>query len=86
MAPAKEWHLLEHLRHLRDPRVRGRCDHELLDIVVIVLCGTIAGLDDFVSIADYARAKETWLQNRLGLKLRNGMPFARHAEPRVRAE
>jgi predicted transposase YbfD/YdcC len=74
MAPAKEWHLLEHFGTLRDRRVRGRSDHELLDIVVIVLCGTIAGLDDFVSIADYARSKETWLKERLGLKLRNGVP------------
>lgn len=74
MAPAKEWHLRELFGVLRDPRVGGRCDHELLDIVVIVLCGTIAGLDDFVSIADYARANEGWLKDRLGLKLGNGIP------------
>ena len=74
MALAKEWHLRDIFSTLRDPRVGGRCDHELLDIVVIVLCGTIAGLDDFVSIADYARAKQDWLKERLGLKLRNGIP------------
>lgn len=74
MASAKEWHLSEHFGDLRDPRVRGRSDHHLLDIVSIVLCGTIAGLDDFVAIADFAKAKETWLRERLGLKLPKGIP------------
>ena len=74
MVPAKEWHLHNLFGVLRDPRVGGRCAHDLLDVIVIVLCGTIAGLDDFVSIADYARSKEAWLKERLGLKLRNGIP------------
>jgi predicted transposase YbfD/YdcC len=74
MAPAKEWHVRDLFGTLRDPRVVGRCEHDLLDIVVIVLCGTIAGLDDFVSIADYAVSKQAWFKERLGLKLPNGIP------------
>ena len=56
------------------PRVGGRSQHALLDIIAIVLCGTIAGLDDFASIADYAQSKQTWFKERLGLKLRHGIP------------
>ena len=74
MAPAKERHLRDFFSDLRDRRVLGRCDHDLLDIVLIVLCGTVAGADDFVTIADWARAKEAWLRERLGLRLANGIP------------
>ena len=74
MAAAKDRHLREFFAGLRDPRVTGRCDHDLLDIVLIVVCGTIAGADDFVSIAGWAQAKEPWLRDRLGLRLANGIP------------
>jgi predicted transposase YbfD/YdcC len=74
MAPAKERHLRDFFAHLPDPRVTGRCDHRLIDIVLIVICGTIAGADDFVSIAAWARMKEAWLRDRLGLRLPGGVP------------
>ena len=74
MAPAKERHLRDFFTDLRDPRVTGRCDHDLLDIVLIVVCGTIAGADDFVSIAGWAQSKEAWLRERLGLRLPKGVP------------
>ncbi|WP_020473618.1 transposase family protein, partial [Zavarzinella formosa] len=74
MTLTKEWPIREFFSDLRDPRVGGRCDHDLPDIVLIVLCGTIAGLDDFVSIADYARSRQAWLKERPGLKLRDGIP------------
>jgi predicted transposase YbfD/YdcC len=59
---------------LRDSRVTGRCKHQLLDIVLIVLCGTLAGADDFLAIADFAKSKQKWLRERLGLQLPNGLP------------
>jgi predicted transposase YbfD/YdcC len=59
---------------LPDPRVVGRSQHELVDIVLLVLCGTIGGADDFVSIAAFAKAKEAWLRDRLRLRLPNGIP------------
>lgn len=74
MTPATERHLRDFFADLPDPRVTGRCDHDLLDIVLIVVCGTIAGADDFVSIAGWAQAKEPWLRERLGLRLANGVP------------
>ncbi|WP_238537759.1 ISAs1 family transposase, partial [Zavarzinella formosa] len=74
MTLTKEWPIREFFSDLRDARVGGRCGHDLPDIVLIVLCGTIAGLDDFVSIADYAGSRQAWLKERPGLKLRNGIP------------
>lgn len=74
MSLAKGRPLRDFFAGLRDPRVTGRCDHDLLDIILIVVCGTIAGADDFVSIASWARSKEGWLRGRLGLRLPNGVP------------
>ena len=72
MSPATDRHPRDFFAELRDPRVTGRCDHELLDVVLIVVCGTIAGADDFVGIASWARSKEGWLRDRLGLRPPNG--------------
>ena len=59
---------------LRDPRVVGRSIHKLYDIIAIVLAATIAGCDDFLTMEDYARAKERWLRDRMGLELAGGIP------------
>jgi predicted transposase YbfD/YdcC len=59
---------------LRDPRVRLKCEHDFMAIVLIVVCATIAGADDFVSIEAFAKAKQSWFRERLGLKLDNGIP------------
>jgi predicted transposase YbfD/YdcC len=71
---ATDRHLRDFFADLPDPRVTGRCTHDLTDIVLIVLCGTLSGADDFVSIAEFAEAKEGWLRGRLGLTLANGVP------------
>jgi len=66
--------LTEYFSKLPDRRIQLRCRHEFMDIILIVLCGTIGGADDFVSIAEFAKAKEKWLRERLGLKLPEGIP------------
>ncbi len=66
--------LIEYLSQIPDPRVELKCFHDLIDVLMIVTCGTIVGADDFVSIAEFARAKESWFRDRLGLTLRNGIP------------
>ena len=73
-APPNPRPLMEHLAQIPDPRVELKCLHDLIDVIMIVTCGTIVGADDFVSIADFARAKESWFRDRLGLTLRNGIP------------
>jgi predicted transposase YbfD/YdcC len=71
---ATDRHLRDFFADLPDPRVAGRCTHDLTDIVLIVLCGTLSGADDFVSLAEFAEAREGWLRDRLGLALANGVP------------
>ena len=66
--------LVDYFANLRDTRIDRKCQHNFMDIIVIVICGTIAGADDFVAVAQFARAKERWLRDRLGLKLPNGIP------------
>jgi predicted transposase YbfD/YdcC len=66
--------LAEYFAKLPDRRIQLKCHHNLMDIILIVICGTIAGADDFVACEAFARSKETWLRERLGLKLPNGIP------------
>jgi len=37
--------LVQRLNRIEDPRVTGRCDHVLVDILLIALCATIAGAE-----------------------------------------
>lgn len=57
---------------LPDPRVQGRCDHKLMDILIIAVCAALCGADSWVGVATVARAKEAWF--RQFLKLENGIP------------
>ena len=67
-------HFTTHFAALPDPRVERTKRHQLIDILVIALCATLCGADDFVAITDWGRAKRNWLQERLGLELKNGVP------------
>lgn len=60
-----------HFASLTDPR-RARVTHPLINIVTIALCATIAGADDFVAMADWARQHKDWLGRFLDLS--NGVP------------
>lgn len=64
--------LIEQFRELEDPRVEGRTDHDLLDILVLALCAVMSGAEGWDDIEDWGRARESWL--RCYLKLRNGIP------------
>lgn len=66
--------LADYFADLRDPRIALKCDRDFLAILLIVVCATLAGADDFVSMAAFARAKQDWFRTRLGLKLDNGIP------------
>jgi len=57
---------------LTDPRVARRRRHQLLDIIVVALCGTIAGADSWVDIERFGKARLDWL--RTFLPLENGIP------------
>jgi predicted transposase YbfD/YdcC len=57
---------------LPDPRVIGRCDHDLLDIVVLALCAVMSDAEGWDDIEDWGVERQAWL--RQYLKLRNGIP------------
>ena len=61
-----------HFAELQDPRISSKSEHKLLDIIVIAICGVICHAEDWVSIADFGRAKEDWFRS--FLELPNGIP------------
>jgi hypothetical protein len=60
-----------HFASLTDPR-RGKVTYPLINIVTIALCATIAGADDFVAMATWARQHQQWLGQFLDLS--HGIP------------
>jgi predicted transposase YbfD/YdcC len=62
----------KHFAALKDPRVRKRTDHRLIDIIAIALCGVIANCDGWTDIIDFANQRITWFKR--FLKLPNGIP------------
>lgn len=64
--------LVHRLRNIEDPRVIGRCDHSLVDILLIALCATMAGADGWDDMEAWGEANEDRL--RLYVELRNGVP------------
>jgi predicted transposase YbfD/YdcC len=58
--------LLEHFSELTDPR-RREVTYPLLNIVAMTICAVVAGADDFVAIAKWARSQREWLSKFLDL-------------------
>jgi predicted transposase YbfD/YdcC len=67
-----ETSIIHYFRKLKDPRRQKRCLHELKDIIVIALCGTIAGAQDWQEIVTFGEKRSDWLKR--FLKLTNGIP------------
>jgi len=57
---------------LPDPRVVGRCDHKLLDMIVIAMCAVITGAESWVEVETFGKMKQAWL--RTFLELPYGIP------------
>jgi predicted transposase YbfD/YdcC len=57
---------------LEDPRETRRCDHQLVDILVIAVCAVIACAESWQDIELYGRSKQAWLETFLALP--NGIP------------
>jgi len=64
----------KHFGELRDHRALHSIEHSLLDIIIITICGTICGADNFEAIAEYGKSKRQWLKT--FLELPNGTPSA----------
>lgn len=64
--------LLDFVIGIHDPRVVGRTDHDLVDILVLALCAVMAGAEGWDDIEDWGLENESMLRQYLGL--RNGIP------------
>lgn len=64
--------LIEQLQQLPDPRVTARCEHDLVDVLVIALCCLLCGGEGFNDMEDFGMAKRKWF--RTFLRLRSGIP------------
>jgi len=59
--------LIVSFQDLPDPRVEGRCDHKMIDIIVVAVCAVIAGAEAWVDIENFGKAKQDWLTHFLEL-------------------
>lgn len=61
-----------HFITITDPRVERSKAHTLIDIIVVAICGVLAGADSWVDIKDFGKEKQAWLKT--FLELPNGIP------------
>lgn len=57
--------LLEHFSHIQDPRDVRRILHSLREVLLLVVCATIADCDDYDAIADWGEAHLDFLRQHL---------------------
>ena len=57
---------------IRDPRQAKKVEHDLVELLVVAVCGVLAGADDFVEIEAWANEKCDWFRKYLCLE--NGIP------------
>lgn len=70
---AKTCALVERLEAIPDPRRPGEnLKHRLVDIIILGFCGVLAGCDDFVEMAEWAKVNEAFF--RAFLELPHGIP------------
>jgi predicted transposase YbfD/YdcC len=72
MSERERGKLVGYFADLPDPRVVGRTDHDLLDIVVLALCAVMSGAEGWDDMEAWGQEREDWL--RQFLRLRNGIP------------
>src|SRR3569623_378445 len=63
--------ILRVLEEIPAPR-RHNVRHKLIDLLTLGLMGVICGADDWVTVVQYAQAKESWLKT--FLELPSGIP------------
>jgi predicted transposase YbfD/YdcC len=72
MEPNNNVTIADHFSTLTDPRVEGRTDHKLIDIITIAICAVVCGADNWVEIESYGKSKKDWFKS--FLELQNGIP------------
>jgi predicted transposase YbfD/YdcC len=62
----------KYFQEIVDPRRDHGKRHELLDVLILSLCGFLCGAQSWVDVADYAQTKKDWFATFLDLP--NGIP------------
>jgi predicted transposase YbfD/YdcC len=57
---------------LPDPRVVGRCDHLLIDIIMVAVCAVLSGAESWSEVEQFGESKQAWLKQYL--ELAGGIP------------
>ncbi|MBE8233726.1 MAG: ISAs1 family transposase [Endozoicomonadaceae bacterium] len=55
--------LIEQLAVIRDPRQEWKINHKLTDILLLTICGVIAGAEGWEEVEDFGHERLEWLQN-----------------------
>ncbi|NCC62554.1 MAG: ISAs1 family transposase [Verrucomicrobiae bacterium] len=61
-----------HFSTLRDPRVNRRKRHSLESILFIALCGVLCGVENWVEMEEFGKARKEWFEKFIDLK--HGIP------------
>ena len=69
---ALEGPFFEHFSKIEDPRLNRKKLHNLIDILVIVLCAVICGAENWEDMEEFGHAKYDWFKT--FLELPNGIP------------
>ena len=64
--------LVYYFSQIPDPRIESRCEHLLIDVLVITICAVLCGAQSCTDFEDFGHSKESWL--RRNLELPNGIP------------
>ena len=66
--------LIEHFEILTDPRVERTKRYPLIEIILLIIAGTVSGCDGWKSLKDFGEAKLDWLVSRMAELLRPNPP------------
>ncbi len=66
--------LLHHFAALNDPRQRAKVVYPLPEILLLVLCATIVGAEDFVGDHHGIGAQPTWISSAASCRHKDGIP------------
>ena len=62
----------EYFGDIHAPRLQGRYEYGLMEIIIIAIRAVIAGANSWIEIETFGKSKKGWLKQFLSLK--NGIP------------
>lgn len=58
----------EYYSRIEEPRYEGFVEHKLADILILVQCAVMCGLDKLEEIEEYGKEKREWLKKVFGIE------------------